>query len=256
MKGKRIVVANWKMNPRALAEAKRLFLGVKKAVGELRGAQVIICPPAIFISELRKSYTGKRVLFGAQDVHFEKDGSYTGEVSAPMLKSVGVSHVIIGHSERRAAGETNSDVQKKVRAALDEKLTVMLCVGERERDHDGEHLHFIKEELTAALRTVAKDELKRLVVVYEPVWAIGKSFEHAMKPHDVHQMSLFVRKVLSEQFDRGAAMKVLVLYGGSVEPENAAPLLEGGDINGFLVGHASLNPTTFRDILAVIHSGR
>ena len=242
------------MNPKTLAEAKRLFLGVKKAAENLRGVLVVVCPPTVFIAELRKLYTGKRVLFGAQDVHSEKSGAHTGAVSAAMLRSVGATYAIIGHSERRAAGETNKNVQKKVRAALDERIMAILCVGELERDEHGEYLHFIKEELATALHGVAKDELKRVIIVYEPIWAVGKSFEYAMNPHDVHQMSLFILKVLSEQFDRDVAMKVSVLYGGSVEPENATALLENGDINGFLVGHASLDATTFRDILEIVHT--
>lgn len=256
MAGKHIVVANWKMHPKTLAEAKHLFLGVKRAVSRVRSAEAVVCPPAAFLSELRKLYAGKRISFGGQDVHAEKSGSYTGSLSAPMLKSVGAKYVIIGHSERRAAGETNNDVQKKVRAALDERLAVILCVGEQERDHEGEYLTFIKEELEVALLGVAADELRRVVIAYEPIWAIGRSAAAAMKPHDLHQIALFIRKVLSECFNREAALKATVLYGGSVEPENCGVLIKNGDVNGFLLGHASLDPTSFGDILACVYEKR
>lgn len=244
------------MHPKTLAEAKRLFLGIKKVARDIRGATIVVCPPATFLSELRKLYIGKRIMFGGQDVHFERSGSHTGSISAPMLRSVGAGHVIIGHSERRLAGETNEMVQRKVRMALDEKMTVILCVGEKERDEHGEYLHMIREELNAALRGVAADELRRVIIAYEPIWAIGKSATNAMKSHDVHQMVLFIRKVLAERFNRETALKSMVLYGGSVEPDNCGELIKDGDVNGFLVGHASLDSESFGDILACVYSKR
>ncbi|HEX9608589.1 MAG TPA: triose-phosphate isomerase [Candidatus Paceibacterota bacterium] len=256
MAGKSIVVANWKMHPKTLAEAKHLFLGVKKAVSRVRGVVVVVCSPAVFLAELRKLYVGKRISFGGQDVHAEKSGAYTGSTSASMLKSVGASYVIIGHSERRIAGETNEDVQEKVRAALNEHLTVVLCIGEQRRDYEGEYLTFVKDELEVALSGVAADELRRVVIAYEPIWAIGKTANEAMKPHDMHQMTLFIRKILAEQYNREVALKVAVLYGGSVEPENCEALIKDGDVNGFLVGHASLDPTSFGAILACVHEKR
>lgn len=257
MRTKKLLIANWKMNPKTLPEAKRLFLDVKKAIGKMTGARAVICPPAVFLPEIQKLYIGKRIAFGAQDVHTEKGGSHTGSLSAPMLRSVGASYAIVGHSERRAAGETNDDTRRKVRAALDERIAPVLCVGEQERDHNnGDHLHFIREEVETALRDIAKDELRRIAVAYEPIWAIGKSAADAMKPHDVHEMMLFVRKVLAEMFDRDTALAVPVLYGGSVEPENCDALIKEGGVNGFLVGHASLDATSFGDILACVYQKR
>lgn len=256
MKEKCIVVANWKMNPKTLQEAKRLFVGVKKVLDKIRGARTVICPPAIFLTELRELYVGRRIAFGTQNVHMERSGSFTGSLSAPMIKSAGATHVIIGHSERRAEGETDEQVQKKLRVALDERLTPILCVGERERDQHGDYLHFVKTELEVATKGIARDELRRVIIAYEPIWAIGRSARDAMKPHDMHQMSLFIRKVLTEQFSREVAAEVPILYGGSVEPTNAQSLLQDGNINGFLVGHASLDAKTFGDILEIAFSKR
>lgn len=248
-KPKTLVIANWKMNPATLADAKKLFSDTKKVASGARGVQVIVCPPAPFLSELKRSYSGKSIAFGAQDVFWGTIGAHTGSASAPMLKSVGASHVIVGHSERRALGETNDDVARKVSAAMGEGLTVILCVGERERDTHGEYLGFIQKELEAVLQKLQKQDLKRLVIAYEPIWAVGKTDEDSLDPHGMHEMSLYIRKLLVERYGSGLAKSVPIIYGGSVERENSEALLEEGDIDGFLIGHASLDPREFGDIL-------
>jgi triosephosphate isomerase (TIM) len=184
-------------------------------------------------------------------VFFETKGSYTGEVSAPMLASIGTEYVIVGHSERRARGENNEIVNRKVRVALLEGIDVVLCIGEEARDHGGEYLLFLTEELISALSGLKKDSLKHIAIAYEPIWAIGKTSKDAMKPSDMHEMSLFIRKILTDRYDRATALSVPILYGGSVEVENSETLLRGGEIDGFLVGHASLDPESFKEILAL-----
>lgn len=250
------VVANWKLNPPTIADAKKLFVQVKKSASSMRGVRIVICPPTLYLAELRKFYVGRKIAFGAQDVFWETSGSHTGEIAPSMIKSVGGAYVIVGHSERRARGETNEMVQKKVLAALAEKLTVVLCIGEKERDKNGEYLSFLKEELNEALVGVEALSLKRIVIAYEPIWAIGKSAVHALTPERMHEMSLFIRKVLTEKYDKASALSVPVLYGGSVEPGNADALLANGDIDGFLVGHASLDATSFSSILEITDAAR
>ena len=242
------------MNPSTLQEARKLFDTVKRLAARQKRITTIIAPPLAFLADLSLSYSGTNISFAAQDVFFEMKGAHTGEVSAPMLGSIGAEYVIIGHSERRARGERNEDIHKKMRIALAEGLKVIFCVGEQERDQNASYLAFITEELISALSGVSKESLKRIIIVYEPIWAIGKRAEDAMSPHDMHEMSLFIRKVLATRYDRESALSARVLYGGSVEPTNALKLLSEGDIQGFLVGHASLSPQDFKEILSIAHS--
>jgi triosephosphate isomerase (TIM) len=250
-KRKKIIVANWKMNPQNIFEAKRLFLGVKKTASRLREAQTIICPSFAHLFELKKSYGGGKIAFGAQDVFWNDKNPHTGEVSARMLKDAGVKYVILGHSERRALWESNEAVNKKVIAALGENLKVILCVGEMERDARAEHLAFIKEELRSALSSVPQKSLNDIIIAYEPIWAIGKSAADALTPVGMHEMSIFIKKILSEIYDRKTAYGIPIIYGGSVERANAEDLLKGGEIDGFLIGHASLKAGDFNRILEI-----
>lgn len=246
---KTLVIGNWKMKPSSVVEAAKLFRAIKKRASKYRNVQMIVCPPFIYLAELKKLLSGKSVLLGAQDVFWSREGPYTGEVSVSMLVNEGVSHVIVGHSERRALGETNEDVAKKVQIVLSEKLIVILCVGERERDGNGEYLDYVRREILSALEGVSKHDLSRLIIAYEPIWAIGKRGEEALTPDDLHQMVLFIRKILVEKYNRELALSVPILYGGSVEEENSEALLSHGETNGFLVGRASLDFEEFEGII-------
>lgn len=239
------------MNPASLIEAKKIFSGIKKTAGRLKNVQTVICPPNVFLSELNKLYSGHRMSLGAQDVFWEKRGAYTGEVSADEIKSVGGKFVIVGHSERRAYGETNEIVNKKVIASLKAGLNVILCIGESKRDSHALYLKFLTEELESALSGVSRKELANLIVAYEPIWAIGKSAKDAISSHEMHEMYIFVKKTITEIFDKKSAAKVPVLYGGSAEPDNAEMLLAQSEIDGFLVGRASLNAEKFSKILEI-----
>ncbi|MCI0619937.1 triose-phosphate isomerase [Candidatus Wolfebacteria bacterium] len=246
----RLVVANWKMHPGALQEARRLFSSIARRIRRVRGVQVVVCPPALYLSELVRSYRGANIRFGAQDVSWHAGiGAYTGELSAMMLKRIGAGHVIVGHSERRAMGESDKTVSTKVKAALDAGLAPILCVGEEERDHEGGYLSQLEWQLTASLDGVPRTQASRLVVAYEPVWAIGKRAQSAVTPRLLHETVIFVKKILSKKYGRVVGMKVPILYGGSVEGTNAGALSREGAVDGFLVGHASLS---VRDFVSIV----
>jgi triosephosphate isomerase len=199
---------------------------------------------------------GSAIKTSAQSVSVFETGAHTGEVGAQMVKSFGVSYSIVGHSERRAQGETDEMVRAQLGHAAAAGLTPILCIGESERDAAGAYLAVVAGQLREALKSFPANKVgaktsttPKLVIAYEPVWAIGKSAAEAMKPSDVREMSIFIKKTLAEHFDRTAALKVPILYGGSVEPSNAGSLIEEGDINGFLVGHASTEVDSFVEIL-------
>ena len=243
------VIANWKMAPSSIGEAKKLFLNLKKSIGRLARVKAVICPPVAFLGELRDLYAGAKLNFGVQDIHFEEQGSFTGKISAQMAKSIGASYCIIGHSELRAYGETDEEINKKVHIALSQKLMVVLCIGEHERDQEGEYLTFLTKELEAALKNVPQSALKNILIAYEPIWAIGKTGDDAMKPVAVYETVLFLRKIVTNIYDKKSALLVPILYGGSVEISNSERLLNEGGIRGFLVGHASLSSVDFDTIL-------
>ena len=233
------------MNPPALAEAKVLFKKISLASGRLRNVETILCPPFIFLSVL----SGVGVKLGSQDVFWQNGGRFTGEISPEMLKGLGVSHCIIGHSERRELGESDEVVSKKVNAALREGLRAVMCIGERERDSSGVYFDFLKDQLKKSLAGVPLRFLTDLIIAYEPIWAIGKSFRDSMTPADIREMTIFIRKVLSDIYERKAGSSVPIIYGGSVEPENVAEVLKEGGVDGVLVGHRSLVAEEFIAIL-------
>jgi len=249
---KKTIVANWKMNPNTLGEAEKLFNAIKKKSNKIRSIETVICPPFVYLSELALYYSGSKIKFGAQDVFWEEKGSRTGEVSPLMLKSVGADYCIIGHSERRELGESNEQVSKKVKVALKAGLRVIICVGESERDERATYLSFLKEELQSAFSGVSSKQLKNIYIAYEPIWAIGKSSKEAMQPSQVHEMSLYVKKLLVEKYGKKIALEVPVLYGGSVDSKNVEALFKRGDVDGFLIGRASLDAEMFSEMLQII----
>jgi triosephosphate isomerase len=245
-----LVVGNWKMNPATLGDARKLFLDTRKAIGrKILETQIAVAPPFPFLSEMQRLSPSQRIGLSAQDVFFESIGAHTGEVSLPMLKSVGVTSVIIGHSERRAAGETDGEIYKDIQSVFKTGVTAIVCVGEKARDEHGNYFGIVEAQLRSALRDVPKSKLSQLVVAYEPVWAIGTG-KHA-SAEDVHEMKLFIQKIIADQFGRPAIKKVRVLYGGSVNKGNAQELLEVGKVDGFLIGGASLRPKEFAEIIHI-----
>ncbi|MBU1557542.1 triose-phosphate isomerase [Patescibacteria group bacterium] len=248
-KNKKIIIANWKMNPVSTKEAKKLFLGIKITASKLKNVQTVVCPPFVYLNELVSEYKGHRIAIGAQDSFSENAGSFTGMVSPKMLKNSGVEYVIIGHSERRALGEDNKMINEKTKASIKSGLKVILCVGERSRDEQGKQFSFIKKELVESLDGIAKGSLKNIFVAYEPIWAISNNSKNkAMSSNDIHEMTIFIKKVLTDKF--GVGMKIAgVLYGGSAGPLNTKDILENGNADGLLVGRSSLDAKKFNRIL-------
>lgn len=245
-----LVVGNWKMNPATLAKAKKLYVDIRNRIARRpKHTKPVIAPPFPFISEIERLSPSRRIELAAQDVFFESIGAHTGEVSVPMLKSVGVSMVIVGHSERRARGESDEEIYRDVQAVLKAKVTAIICVGEKERDDHGNYFSVVEAQLRAALRDVTTSELKRVVVAYEPVWAIGTG--KTASAEDAYEMKLFIQKLLADRFSRKDAEQVRILYGGSVKKKNAAVLLEVGKVDGFLIGGASLKAAEFTDIITI-----
>ncbi len=246
---KYILVANWKLYPATYKEAKKLLEVTKSAAENARNVSVVLAPPSIYLRELRAVYKGKRLAFAAQSTHFENEGSFTGEISPAQVKDAKITHVIVGHSERRAAGESDVDVKKKVLSVLDSGMTPILCVGEKRRTHDGEHFNFVRLQLTAALRDVPQAKIPRIIVAYEPVWAIGA--EKAMAPRDMHEMAIFIRKTIVEMHGV-VGMNTKVLYGGAIDETNAARMLTEGEVSGLIVGRASANPFKIKALIETI----
>lgn len=248
-----LVIGNWKMNPSTIGEAKKLFIEIRQHVKrQTLKTYVAIAAPAPYFSELERLSPSQRIKLVAQDVFHEKVGAYTGEISLSMLKSVGVEAVIVGHSERRVLGDTLEVVQKNVDATLAAKLTAILCIGENERDVAGNYFTVVENQLISALKNVPKSQLKRLVIAYEPVWAIGTG-KHAA-PEDVYEMKLFITKVLTDLFGRAAVQGVRIIYGGSVNAKNANELMSIGQVDGFLPGGASLRPAEFLSIIKTVET--
>lgn len=249
-KNKILVVGNWKMNPETAEKAKEIFLGIKKETKALKNTRVVICPPYVYLSDLEKNNSGggsSSVILGAQDMFWEKSGSYTGEISGGMLSGEG--YVILGHSERRELGETDEMIAKKIVSAIKSGLKPIVCVGEKERDPHGDYLHFLRAQIINSLGKLPKRLLDKIVIAYEPVWAIGKSEEEAMKPGDIHETSLFIRKVLAEIYEQKIAVAVPIIYGGSVNHNNAKEMIVSGEVQGLLVGRESLNAKKFGELL-------
>lgn len=253
---KKLVIANWKMNPQTFAEAKRLFNGIKKAAGKYTRVKTVVCPPFVFLGDLAYGYSGRRILFGSQNIFLEDRGSYTGEISPLQVKDSGAVYSVIGHSERRARGETDADVKSKLALALKHKLVPVLCIGEHERDHHGKYLAFLRHQISTAFKGVKPKDMSRVVIAYEPIWAIGKTGSDAITPKKLHETVLFIRRVLLELYTKKIAFDVTILYGGSVEPENTLALFEEGTVQGFLVGHASLSAESFGRILEIVNGAK
>lgn len=242
-----LIVANWKAYIEDIAKAKRLVTTSKK-LARSSACTIVLAPPAPFLGALAANNKTK-VSFAAQDVSATLGGATTGEATAPMFAAAGAVYAIIGHSERRAAGDTPALVTEKLLRALAHDLTPILCVGEHERDSEGRYLNTIREEITTSLLALSPKERMRVIIAYEPLWAIGESASNAIDQRDLGEMVLYIRKVLAELLPGKSSAKSLVLYGGSVEPENIRALAGSSGVDGFLIGHASVDPHVFASLV-------
>ena len=238
-----LIVANWKAYVEDYAKAKKLFAVSKKLARETK-CDIVLAPPAPLLGALA-ARNKSPVAFAAQDVSATIGGAKTGEVTARVYAAVGAAYVIIGHSERRAAGDSDAIVAEKLAHAFTHGLTPILCVGEKERDGEGRYLSEVREELTTAIGPLVSRERAKIIVAYEPIWAIGKNAAAAIRANDLAEMILYTRKVLAELVPGKNSANVPILYGGSVEPENIRDLAAGSGIDGFLVGHSSVDPRIF-----------
>ena len=250
MKHKQLVIGNWKMNPRTILEARKLFDAIKKETAGMK-TEVVICPPSVFIGDLVLHASEGKVLFGAQNMFFEEDGAFTGEISAPMLKSLSVKYLIAGHSERRAVGETDEMVSKKILAGIKAGFTIVLCIGEKERDAESSYLQTLKEQIIASLSGVPKKSLGKIVIAYEPIWAIGEKASGAVETGTLLETVIFIRKVLNDLYDQTTAHSTKILYGGSVDEKNAYGFMKEGGVSGLLVGRASVDAKKFIEIMKI-----
>ncbi len=244
---KAVIAGNWKMN-KTPAEAKELIEGIKPLV---RGADcdVVVCVPYIDLAVALEATKGSNIGVGAENCHWEKSGAFTGEISADMLAAMGVQYVIIGHSERRTYfGETDVTVNKRVRAALDSGLTVILCVGEYlEQREQGITAELVAMQTKIALGGVSKEELKKIIIAYEPVWAIGTG--KTATSAQANEVCAVIRSTVKDLYDAPAANALTVQYGGSMNAGNAVELLDKPDVDGGLIGGASLKPADFAEIV-------
>ncbi len=247
-KRKIILAGNWKMNKTSI-EAIDLANALNRELGDVQEVDVVICPAYTALSEVHEVLTDSNIRLGAQDLHWENAGAFTGEVSALMLKSVGVEYVIIGHSERRQYfGETNDSVNKKLKAALKNGLLPIVCVGENLKEREaGKTFAVVQNHCEGSLAGLTPDELRQVVLAYEPVWAIGTG--KTATPAQAQEVHQFIRGLLGKMFSADAAAGVRIQYGGSVTPENIAELIAGEDIDGALVGGASLKGESFVKIV-------
>ncbi len=250
---KAVIAGNWKMN-KTPAEAKELISAITPLVKDA-GCDVVACTPFVDLASAQEAAAGTNIQIGAENCHWEKSGAYTGEISAEMLASMGVNIVIIGHSERRQYfGETDVTVQKRVRAALDAGLTVILCVGETlEQREQGITSELVAMQTKIALGGVSEEELKRVIIAYEPVWAIGTG--KTATAQQANEVCHTIREVIGAVYSQAAADGITIQYGGSMNAGNAAELLAQPDVDGGLIGGASLKPNDFATIVKAATEG-
>ncbi len=245
---KPIIAGNWKMHKTG-PEAVRLAKQVKVLLADASGVEVVVCPPFPALYAVSEVLRGSELALGAQDVFWEEEGAFTGEVSPGMLKDAGCLYVIVGHSERRhILGETDEMVARKVRAALRGGLRPIVCVGETlAQRRAGETKAVVEGQLRSAVRGLELDDPARLVIAYEPVWAIGTG-ENATG-EQAQEVAAWIRQALADELGADAAQAIRIQYGGSVKPNNIAEFLRQPDIDGALVGGASLDASSFAQIV-------
>lgn len=245
---KKVIAGNWKMNKTA-AEAVTLTKDIVAEVGRETSVDIVLCPPFTALSAVAQTLEGQSVRLGAQNMHPEKNGAYTGEISAEMLRTLYVTHVLIGHSERRTYfGETDAFINKKVLAALANELKPILCVGETLAEREaGATLAVVQRHVEGGLAGVKPEQITTVIIAYEPVWAIGTG--KVATTEQAQEVHAYIRDLLTKLYGAPLAQKVRILYGGSMKPANAPELLAQKDIDGGLIGGASLEAKSFIELI-------
>jgi len=240
---KPVIAGNWKMN-KTIAEARELALNIVNGWTET-GATLILIPPFTAIQEVRRTVNGTEIYVGAQNVFWEDQGAFTGEISPLQLKEAGCGFVVIGHSERRQYfGETDETVGKKVLAALNHNLRPIVCIGETlEERETGQTLRKISSQLENSLLTLSENDFQKIILAYEPIWAIGTGKNAT--PAQAEEVQAYIRNLITRKYGKEVADYAIILYGGSVKPANAFSLIKEKDVDGFLVGGASLEAESF-----------
>lgn len=239
-----LIAGNWKMNTTAASGAE-LAGAVAAQAGELSAVDLLVCPPSVYLAGVKAAIGDANVALGAQNMYHEASGAFTGEVSADMLKDVGCTHVILGHSERRhILGETDEDINKKTKAALAAGLIPVVCVGELLEEREaGKTAEVIQTQFDGSLAGLTAEQVAGTVIAYEPVWAIGTG--KVATPEQAEEVHADLRKLIAERYNAATAEAVRILYGGSVKPDNATELLGQEDVDGALIGGASLKAADF-----------
>ena len=246
---KKIIAGNWKMN-NDLNESQNLVSGIISGLGNDDKCEVIVCPPFTSLTDVNSLIKDTQVKLGAQNMFYEDSGAYTGEISASMLKSVGCEFVILGHSERRTIfNETDEIINKKIKKAIKGELKVIFCIGETlSQREDGTTYDIIRLQVIKGLQDVPEQDIKNIIIAYEPIWAIGTG--KTATPEQAQEVHSFIRNLIQDIYTKESAEGLIIQYGGSVKPDNAATLLSQSDIDGALVGGACLEADSFLSIIA------
>jgi len=248
------IIGNWKLNPETIKKAESLMRGMIGKVFSSRTKEIAIAFPFPFLHILKK-IGDKKMYIGAQDVSIYDEGAHTGEVSASMLKSMGVKYCIVGHSERRANGETSEIIAIKIRKLLDEKIVPIICVGESDRDTAGNYRDILAEQIKISCSKITSKEAGCFFIAYEPVWAIGEKAKRSAHPDECLEATVIIRRELSQIIkDIKKATDAVILYGGSASEETAPEFLRVGGVQGFLLGRISLDAKSFSSFFTKISS--
>jgi len=241
---KPVIAGNWKMY-KTIAEARELASGIVRGYSEVREASMILIPPFTAIPEVKRVVEDTGIRVGAQDVFWEEQGAFTGEISPLQLREAGCEFVVIGHSERRQYfAETDETVRKKVLAVLKHDLIPIVCIGETLAEREkGQTLEKVSRQLENSVFTLSEEEFKRVILAYEPIWAIGTGKNAT--PEQAQEVQAYIRSSITNKYGKSAASCAIILYGGSVKPANALSLARERDVDGFLVGGASLEAESF-----------
>lgn len=243
-----VIAGNWKMH-KTTTEARDYVTELTDLVSGREGIEIVLCPPATSLAAVSGMLADSDLAVAAQNMHFEASGAYTGEISAPMLKDIGVTDVVLGHSERREYYcENDDDLAKKVKVAMDAGIRPILCVGETDEEREaGRTEEKLIRQISTDLSEVSADQLPGIIIAYEPIWAIGTG--KTATPEIAQQACSYIREQLAERFGEDAAAQVRILYGGSVKPGNISELMAEEDIDGALVGGACLSADDFSQIV-------